>query len=123
MSCCGRGLSFNHLVFVGHFSLAADLEECIGPNTILEVNAILSMVLVILVRADPLVVDVSELLFQIRPALVPLLRGILSDGQRGNTNQRYYQHNANHPLHCESPLKRTIWNAMRISRVITFSDS
>ena len=84
MSRSRFGPSLDHFLFVCNFPLAAYLEECLGPNLILEVDAILSMVFIIFMGAYPLVVYVGKLLFQIRPVFIAFFHGILSDGQRRN---------------------------------------
>src|SRR5712675_1168557 len=77
-----RGLSLDHFLLVCNFTLHAYFEESVGPNLILEVHAILRVVLVIFVRANPLVVNVRQLLFQICPTLSSFFHGVLREGQR-----------------------------------------
>src|SRR6267378_3633661 len=99
---CACGLSFDHFLLVCNFPLAADLEKCVGPDTIFEVDAILRMVLVIFMGAHPLVVDVRKLLFQIRPGLVAFFHDFLSGSQGRNGHQCYDKKYAY--LHdCEPP--------------------
>src|ERR1700756_2269908 len=102
MSLGGGCLPLDHFLFRLDLPLAAHLEECFGPNFIFELDAIHRVVFVIFVRANPLVVNVRELLFQICPALVALFHGFLGARQRRNRHQCRYKQYAN-LCHYESP--------------------